>query len=267
MSDWKFVPPGSEAPKVDPVELPRWLVSEDEDYMVFDKPGWLVCHPSKDGPWSSLVGAVKAWRGLEVAHLVSRLDRETSGVILIAKHYAAAAAAQTAIERRLVLKTYHALLRGELKEPVTVDQPLGPDEASEVVVKTSVRPGPGSLAAATFFEPLIVRDGYTLARVQPHTGRKHQIRAHAEWLGHPVAGDKIYGGDDTLFLEFIAHGWTPRLAARLDFGRQALHASRLDFRAPAFGRVFSAPLAADMRAFVLNRMRTTEAELADALGG
>ncbi len=265
MSDWKFVPPGSDPPKVDPADLPGWLLAEDDDYLVFDKPGWLVCHPSKDGPWSSLVGAVKAWRGMEVSHLVSRLDRETSGIILIAKHYAAASAAQTAIERRLVLKTYHAILRGELKEPVTVDQPLGPDETSEVVVKTAVRPGPGSLPAATFFEPLLTGGGYTLARVQPHTGRKHQIRAHALWLGHPVAGDKMYGGDDTLFLEFIAHGWTPRLAAKLEFGRQALHASRLDFRSPAFTRTFSAPLAADMRAFVLGRMGVAPAALDAAL--
>ena len=182
MTDYSFVPPSSTTPKVDPAELPKWLIEEDDDYMVFDKPGWLVCHPSKDGPWSSLVGAVKEWKQMDVSHLVSRLDRETSGVILIAKHYDAASAAQTAMERRMVLKTYYALLKGELKEPVMVDQPLGPDETSQVVVKTAVREGPGALPAATFFEPALVRNGYTLARVQPHTGRKHQIRAHAFWL-------------------------------------------------------------------------------------
>ena len=265
MSDFTFVPPGSTPPKVDPADLPGWLLEEDDDYLVFDKPGWLVCHPSKDGPWSSLVGAVKEWRGLDVLHLVSRLDRETSGIILIAKHYEAASAAQTALERRWVTKTYYVLLKGSLPEPVMVDQPLGPDETSEVVVKTAVREGPGTLPAATFFEPVLANAGYVLARVQPHTGRKHQIRAHALWLGCPVVGDKMYGGDDTLFLEFIAHGWTPRLAKHLEMGRQALHAARLDFRSPKLTRVFTAPLAADMRDFVLGPMGCTEAQLDEAL--
>jgi 23S rRNA pseudouridine1911/1915/1917 synthase len=249
------------APKVDPLELPGWLVEEDADFFVFDKPGWLVCHPSKDGPWSSLVGAVREWKGLETLHLVSRLDRETSGIILIAKNAAAASLSQTAMERRWVSKTYFAILKGELREPIQVDQPLGPDETSQVVVKTAVRTGPGTSPAATFFEPALVRGGYTLARVSPHTGRKHQIRAHALWLGHPVVGDKLYGGDDSLYLEFVEHGWTERLGRTLEMERQALHAFRLDFRAPQFQRVFKAPLAADMRAFVLAKMGVTATEL------
>jgi len=98
MTDYSFVPPSSTTPKVDPAELPKWLIEEDDDYMVFDKPGWLVCHPSKDGPWSSLVGAVKEWKQMDVSHLVSRLDRETSGVILIAKQYDAPSIAVRAAE-------------------------------------------------------------------------------------------------------------------------------------------------------------------------
>ena len=70
--------------------------------------------------------------------------------------------------------------------------------SSDLVVKTAVRTGPGTSPAATFFEPALVGGGYTLARVSPHTGRKHQIRAHALWLGHPVIGDKLYGGDGRL---------------------------------------------------------------------
>ena len=268
MNEYSYTPPSSTAPKVNPVELPTWLIEEDADYMAFDKPGWLICHPSKDGPWSSLVGAVKEWKQMEVSHLVSRLDRETSGIILIAKHYEAASSAQTAMERRMVTKTYFALLKGEMKEPVLVDQPLGPDETSQVVVKTAVRPGPGSLPAVTFFEPVLVRAGYTLARVQPHTGRKHQIRAHALWLGHPVIGDKLYGGDDSLYMEFVAHGWTPRLAAALEMGRQALHAAKLEFKfPPRITRTFSAPLAADMREFVVIKMGVEAAQLDAALEG
>jgi len=253
--------PSRPAPKVNPAELPQWLIEEDDDFFVFDKPGWLVCHPSKDGPWSSLVGAVREWKGLTTLHLVSRLDRETSGIILIAKHAAAASLSQTAMERRWVSKTYYAILKGELREPVQVDQSLGPDETSKVVVKTAVRVGPGTSPAATFFEPALVRSGYTLARVSPHTGRKHQIRAHALWLGHPVIGDKLYGGDDSLYLEFVEQGWTERLGQSLEMERQALHAARLDFRAPLFQRIFRAPLAPDMRAFVLRKMGVAESEL------
>jgi 23S rRNA pseudouridine1911/1915/1917 synthase len=169
------------------------------------------------------------------------------------------------MERRMVLKTYYALLKGELKEPVMVDQPLGPDETSQVVVKTAVRAGPGTLPAATFFEPVLVRNGYTLARVQPHTGRKHQIRAHAFWLGLPVIGDKLYGGDDSLYMEFVAHGWTKRLGAALEMGRQALHAAKLEFRfPPRITRTFTCPLAPDMRAFVVAKMGV-DGELVDTL--
>lgn len=253
--------PNRPAPKVDPAVLPQWLLEEDEDFLVFDKPGWLVCHPSKDGPWSSLVGAVREWRGLETLHLVSRLDRETSGIILIAKNAKAASLSQTAMERRWVTKTYYTLVEGELKEPVQVDQPLGVDETSKVAVKSAVRTGPGTLSAATFFEPLLCGQGYSLLRVQPHTGRKHQIRIHAQWLGHPIVGDKLYGGDESLYLEFVEHGWTDRLAKNCLLPRQALHASQLDFKAPQFQRTFRAPLAKDMHQFIVQRMGFSESEV------
>lgn len=254
----------SKHPRIAPEALAGWLVEEDADYLVFDKPGWVVCHPSKDGPWSSLVGAVKEWRALPAAHLVSRLDRETSGVILLAKHPAAASVAQTAMERRWVGKTYLALLEGELAEPTLVDQPLGPDETSDIAVRTAVRAG-GS-PASTFIEPLRRSGGFTLARVQPHTGRKHQIRAHALWLGHPVVGDKLYGRDPSLYLEFAREGWTERHARQLALPRQALHAARLDFVAPTLRRTFRAPLAEDLREFARARMGIDAREL-DALLG
>ena len=87
----------------------------------------------------------------------------------------------------------------------------------------------GGQKAQSTFKRLACAGGFTLAEVRPHTGRKHQIRAHAAWLGYPVAGDKIYGPDARHFLTFIAAGWTPDLAAALPHPRQLLHAARLSF--------------------------------------
>lgn len=241
-------PFGEEAPLIRPEDLPTWFVAVDDDYIVVNKPGWVVCHPSKNGPWSSLVGACREHFQVDQLHLVSRLDRETSGLILLARNRAAASRAQVAIEQRLVDKTYHALLRGEMTEPVTVDQPLAKDFGSPVHSKVAVRQDRTAQKAVTRFRPLAVHDGWTLAEVELVTGRKHQIRAHAEWLGFPVIGDKLYSGDPSLYLEFVEHGWTPRLQASLPMRRQALHAARMDFRSPAFGRSFAAPWPEDFAA-------------------
>ena len=193
-----------------PEELAAWTVSEDGEVLAFNKPGDVVCHPSKAGPWSSLAGAVKAGLGLEKAHLIFRLDRETSGVVLFAKAERAASRLQRAMQDGRIRKTYLAVLVGELQNETAVDQPLGDDEGGPVFVKTRVRPD--GKAARSRFRPLVAAGGYTLAEVKIETGRKHQIRAHAQWLGFPVVGDKIYGPDARCYLEFIDHGWTAALA-------------------------------------------------------
>ena len=90
------------APLVNLNELREWILYEDENVLVLDKPGWLVCHPSKNGPFSSLVGAAKEYLGVDSIHLASRLDRETSGVVLLAKHKKAASHWQKAIEEKRV---------------------------------------------------------------------------------------------------------------------------------------------------------------------
>jgi 23S rRNA pseudouridine1911/1915/1917 synthase len=86
-------------------------------------------------------------------------------------------------------------------------------------------------------------------RVVTETGRKHQIRAHAQWLGHALVGDKIYGPDARLYLEFIETGWTAALTARLLLSRQALHCAEIDLRPAGLSAVFTAPLPADLREF------------------
>jgi 23S rRNA pseudouridine1911/1915/1917 synthase len=90
-------------------------------------------------------------------------------------------------------------------------------------------------------------------RVVTDTGRKHQIRAHAQWLGHSLVGDKIYGPDSRLYLDFIDHGWTDALAAKLLLARQALHCAEIDLRPAGFPHVFSAALPGDLRQFLAVR--------------
>lgn len=232
-------------------ELRSWIVHEDDAVVVLNKPGDVVCHPSKAGPWSSLVGAVREGLHLENVHLVFRLDRETSGVVVIAKTPAVASRLQKAMQQRRVGKAYQAILTGRLNEAVTVNQPLGDDTASPVYIKTAVRPD-GAMAV-THFKPVTTANGFTLARVVTETGRKHQIRAHAHWLGHPLIGDKIYGPDDRLYLEFIDTGWSESMAAKLLMPRQALHCVEIDLRSAGLARVFTTPLADDMREFCLSR--------------
>jgi 23S rRNA pseudouridine1911/1915/1917 synthase len=107
----------------------------------------------------------------------------------------------------------------------------------------------------TVFQPRTASAGgeFTLADVVLETGRKHQIRAHAQWLGHPVVGDKIYGPDPRLYLEFIDTGWSEALAARLLLSRQALHCAEIDLQPAGLPHVFRAPLASDLRAFCAER--------------
>jgi 23S rRNA pseudouridine1911/1915/1917 synthase len=237
--------------QIAPAELDSWVIHQDERVIVINKPGDVLCHPSKDGPWSSLSGAVRERFGLAAAHLVFRLDRETSGVVVFAKTSAVASRLQTAIQRRRVGKTYLAIMTGEFSGPATVNQPLGADEASPVYFKTGVRPD--GQPAVTRFTPLASGGGFTLARVVTETGRMHQIRAHAQWLGHSLAGDKVYGPDARCYLDFLDSGWTPALAEKLFLPRQALHCAEIDLRQAGLERVFFVPLPADLRAFCESR--------------
>lgn len=236
---------------ITPEELQQWVIHEDERLLVINKPGDVVCHPSKAGPWSSLVGAAREHSGKETMHLVFRLDRETSGVVVLAKDPAMASRLQKAMQQRRVAKAYLAIMTGELREPTTVNQPLGDDEASVVTVKSKVRED--GQAAVTHFTPLAVANGFTLVRVVTETGRKHQIRVHAQWLGHSLVGDKIYGPSEQCFLEFIEHGWTDVLAAKLLHRRQALHCAEIDLRPAGLTWVFTAPLREDLREFAAAR--------------
>jgi 23S rRNA pseudouridine1911/1915/1917 synthase len=236
-----------------PDEVPAWIVYEDERLLVVNKPGDVVCHPSKAGPWSSLVGALREYAKLPTVHLVFRLDRETSGIVVLAKDSKMASRLQVAMQERKIGKAYLAILTGRLMAPVRVDQPLGDDITSPVFMKSAVVSVGEGQAAVSEFSPLATAADVTFARVVTETGRKHQIRAHAQWLGHSLVGDKIYGPDSRLYLDFIDHGWTEALAAKLLLPRQALHCAEIDLRPAGMAHVFTAPLAEDMRAFLAAR--------------
>ncbi len=231
-------------------EIKSWVIYEDDRLLVVNKPGDVVCHPSKAGPWSSLVGAAREYTGLPTMHLVFRLDRETSGVVVLAKDAKMASVLQTAMMERKAGKGYLAVMSGELPAPVTVNQPLGDDRASPVFIKSTVVEG--GQAAVTHFTPLVVAGGFTFARVVTETGRKHQIRAHAQWLGHSLIGDKIYGPDAQLYLDFITKGWSAALEQKLLLPRQALHCAEIDLSAVGAPQIFKAEMAADMQTFCLN---------------
>lgn len=242
--------------------LRSWILFEDDDLLVVNKPGDVVCHPSKNGPWSSLVGACREYTGLETIHLVHRLDRETSGLVLMAKHRRAARLTQMAFQERKVRKEYVAIVHGEWTEPVRMKNRLAKDLESAVYIKQTVRDSRSAQTAETEFSPAVSSGGFSLVRIVPLTGRKHQIRVHASWAGHPIVGDKIYGPDDQLYLDFIERGWSARLEEKLLMRRQALHASRITFAIPEFPEPFAAPLPEDMRLFLEEKMNGAGAGLA-----
>lgn len=256
-------PYGEEAPLVEVDDFRRWILFEDEDVLLINKPGWFVCHPSKNGPHSSLVGLVRLYLNAEKLHLVARLDRETSGLILFAKRPAIARRYQMAIQDRRVDKAYIAILEGTFEPSLKLQAPVGrrPARSGPVHVKSCVHFDRKSLAAETHFRPLHTANDFTLCRVFPITGRKHQIRVHAAHLGFPVVGDKIYGPDERYYLEFIEQGLSEHLARKLIFPRQALHCNRYRFRFKDGSRTFTAPLQGDLQAFCINKLALSSAEL------
>ncbi len=233
---------------ITPEELASWVVSLNDDVLVVNKPAHVLCHPSKHGPWSSLVGACREWLGAGTLHMVSRLDRETSGLILLARRPEIGSLLQTAMAQRLVHKRYLAVLVGSLKDSKLVDQPVGPDLRSSFVARRWVTPDAGR-PARTWFEPVAENGEYTLVRVRPETGRSHQIRVHASWMGHAILGDKLYGPDESLMPEFIRDGFTDRLREQLVIDRHALHACALTFDANVWPYHYEAPLESDLASF------------------
>ena len=214
----------------------RWLfdvVHEDGELLVVNKPADLVCHPTKGDVYSSLISRVRLHLGAgSNPQLVNRLDRETSGLVLVAKTEGAARELRRIWEDRGVEKEYLAVVHGAVaEEHGVVDAPLGRDELSRVAIKDCVRED-GAASRTEFWRERVFRRGaeeFSVLRVKPETGRKHQIRIHLAHRGHPIVGDKLYGGDEDCYLALVEGRMTDAQRRRLILWCQALHALRVRF--------------------------------------
>lgn len=209
------------------------ILFEDDLLLVLNKPAGLVCHPTRDGEDSSLIGRVRQHLRHPEGRLVNRLDRETSGVVLVAKGAGPAGELGRLFGTPAVSKTYWAVVHGHVaRGPFTIDAATGKDVASAVAIKDCVRPD--GAAARTTVRLLRTFDRlgapFSVLELQPETGRKHQIRIHLAHIGHPIVGDKIYGGDEMRYLRFVTRSMTAADLAALMVTNHALHARALSFQ-------------------------------------
>ncbi len=237
------VPTEMPAPVV-PENIPLDVIYEDDALLVVNKPAGMVVHPAYGHASGTLVNAVLAHcpqiadvGGPDRAGVVHRLDKDTSGLILIAKDSVTRAALQRQFKRRQVAKTYLALVEGQMQpREGVVEAPVGRDKRQRKKMAV-VRSG---REARTMYRAIEYFANYTLLEVRPHTGRTHQVRVHLSWLGYPIVGDAVYG----------------RHRQRLLRSRHFLHAARIRFSHPATSEEveFEAPLPPKL-ADVLNQLR------------
>lgn len=222
------------------------LVHEDGDLLIVDKPAGLVCHSASRPEHPTLVAWLRD-RGIATPRLINRLDRETSGLVIVAKNERAGKIFGKQVLRREIEKEYVAICWGEFGHNAgVVDSPIGVTKDSVVYTKRVI--DPAGKPSRTEYVVERTLPGFTVVRLQPRTGRAHQLRVHMAALGHPIVGDKVYGPDERLYLEFIEKGVTNEMLDRLLLPRHALHAARVTLRYPPVS--FEAALPEDMQTFI-----------------
>ena len=223
------------SPALTPVELPLEILYEDDDIVIPAKPADMPTHPSHDHYTDTVANAL-AFRyqkeGIPfVFRPINRLDRNTSGLLLIARNKRAAGKLTQSMQKGEIQKTYLAVAIGEMCEREgVIDAPLHRTKESIIIREVCSPTAPDADTACTEYRVLAAENGYSLVLVRPLTGRTHQIRVHFAHTGHPLVGDDLYGTPSPLI------------------DRHALHAYRLSFPHPITERQmeFSAPLCADI---------------------
>lgn len=221
--------------QIEPVRLPFDVAYEDEDLMVVNKPADMPVHPSMNNHDNTLANAV-AWRCRETGErfpyrCINRLDRNTTGLLILAKHMLSAAVLYGQMRERKIHRTYLAIVNGRIESPGTVDLPIGRKESS--AIERIVDPEHGE-RAVTHYRPVRWGDGWTLVECILETGRTHQIRVHMSHIGHPLPGDFLYNPSDR------------------SMKRQPLHSWKLSFTHPVTGEPMEVeqPLPEDMREYM-----------------
>jgi 23S rRNA pseudouridine1911/1915/1917 synthase len=243
-----------------PEDIPIEVVYDDPALTVVNKPPGMVTHPAK-GNWSgTLVNAIQfhfdtlsTLAGENRPGIVHRLDRDTTGLLVVVKGELAHRRLALQFETRQVHKEYLALVYGApQRDSDYIEQPIGfhPTVREKMAIR---QPEDGGKPAVTFYEVLERFRGFALVRCRPQTGRTHQIRIHLTHIGHPILADKLYSGRDRVTLGEIAGQDRARTLAPDEgeavlIDRQALHAHRLRFQHPLSGQELhlTAPIPADM---------------------
>ncbi|EXJ15206.1 23S rRNA pseudouridine(1911/1915/1917) synthase RluD [Imhoffiella purpurea] len=224
------------------------LVYEDEEILVIDKPAGLVVHPAAGNPDGTLLNAllhhVPALAAVPRAGIVHRLDKDTTGLLVVAKTLMAHKSLVEQLQQRSVHREYRALVLGELVAGGRIEAPIGrhPQHRTKMAVVSGGRP------AVTHYQVLERYPGHSLLGVELETGRTHQIRVHMTHVHHPLVGDRTYGARPR-----PPKGCGPELAAAIQsFPRQALHALRLGLIHPATGEPmeWEVPMATDLDALL-----------------
>jgi 23S rRNA pseudouridine1911/1915/1917 synthase len=237
-----------------PQRIDLRILHEDASLLVLDKPPGLVVHPGvgcRDGTLANAlkyhVDALSDVAGSQRPGIVHRLDRDTSGVMVVAKTNAAHFALASQFQERTTRKEYRAIVEGEPDfDGDLIDKPLG--RMRRDPMRVSVDPVKGKPAETTW-QVLERFEGFTYVACRPRTGRTHQIRVHFQSIGHPVVCDPVYGRRSELVLGDLDPSASGEEGGRVILGRQALHAFSLEFRHPLQGLLrFEAPVPSDLEA-------------------